>query len=151
LAISAALGIRRYDYGISSRRTVTARQIGDIFKIIEPALKPLLVHCRAGADRAGLVAALYLFVEQGASAEDADRQLSIFYGHFPLFVELGGSNGSELLGFCSVLARTKPCRRPSSVLTRGTPKGRIGLGMELPINAVEANGSCCVVAAAGPF
>jgi hypothetical protein len=42
-----------------------------------------IIHCRGGADRSGLVAALCLFVDEGTSAKDADRQLSILYGHFP--------------------------------------------------------------------
>jgi protein tyrosine/serine phosphatase len=101
LAVSTALGIRHYDYGISANRVATAKQIREILKIVEAAPKPLLVHCRGGADRSGLVAALYLFVEEGASAEDADRQLSIFYGHFPY---LGSRTGAMDRSFWAFVA-----------------------------------------------
>jgi len=43
---------------------------------------PVLVHCRAGADRAGLAAALYL-AATGRAPEEARAQLSLRYGHFP--------------------------------------------------------------------
>jgi protein tyrosine/serine phosphatase len=43
---------------------------------------PALVHCKSGADRAGLFAALYLLVHEGRSAAEATRQLAPRYGHF---------------------------------------------------------------------
>ncbi|MCF3933805.1 sulfur transferase domain-containing protein [Acuticoccus sp. M5D2P5] len=47
-----------------------------------PTLKtPLLMHCKSGADRAGLGAALYLIIVEGRPAAEAKRQLSLRYGH----------------------------------------------------------------------
>ena len=43
---------------------------------------PVLVHCKSGADRAGLFAALYLILRRGASVAEARRQLSLRFGHF---------------------------------------------------------------------
>ena len=43
---------------------------------------PILVHCKSGADRAGLFAALFLLVVQGATVDEARRQLSLRFGHF---------------------------------------------------------------------
>lgn len=81
--LSNALGVIHYDYGISARRIVTPRQIAAILEILQTAPKPILVHCSAGADRAGLVAALYEAEIQGKSVDEADEQLSLAYGHFP--------------------------------------------------------------------
>jgi len=83
VAVSQALGVTHYDYGLSAYRFVTRRQIGEVLDIIRNAPKPLLVHCKSGADRAGLVSALYRFVEEGTSVDQADQQLSLIYGHFP--------------------------------------------------------------------
>ncbi len=85
--VSAArdLGLTHYDYGLSAKRLVTAGQIDDIMAIMRDAPKPLLIHCRSGADRTGLVAALYRYTQAHASAADADGQLSLAYGHFPYF------------------------------------------------------------------
>ena len=83
VAVSKELGVAHYDYALSSRRLVTDEQIAEILGILRDAPKPLLVHCRSGADRAGLVSAMYRFADEGASAVEADRQLSLLYGHFP--------------------------------------------------------------------
>ncbi len=83
VALSQALGVAHYDYGLSARRFVTRQQIGEVLGVIRNAPKPLLVHCKSGADRAGLVSALYRFAAEGVSAEQADRELSLVYGHFP--------------------------------------------------------------------
>jgi protein tyrosine/serine phosphatase len=83
VAESRALGLVHYDYSLSAKRFVTRRQIADILDILRQAPKPLLIHCKSGADRAGLVAALYRFALAGASAEEADQELSLVYGHFP--------------------------------------------------------------------
>lgn len=82
LAVSAAKHVTHYDYGISARRPVTPARLWEILRIIRNAPKPILVHCQAGADRTGLVAAVYLF-SHGARAEEAERALSLRYGHFP--------------------------------------------------------------------
>jgi protein tyrosine/serine phosphatase len=42
---------------------------------------PALIHCKSGADRAGLVATLYLFFEEGRALDEAMEQLSFRYGH----------------------------------------------------------------------
>ncbi|HEX3524582.1 MAG TPA: dual specificity protein phosphatase family protein [Stellaceae bacterium] len=85
VAVSQALGVAHYDYGLSAHRFVTREQIGEVLGIVRDAPKPLLVHCKAGADRAGLVSALYRFAGEGVSADQADRELSLVYGHFPYF------------------------------------------------------------------
>ena len=83
IAVSQALGVAHYDYGLSAHRFVTKQQIGEVLGIIRDAPKPLLVHCKSGADRAGLVSALYRFAGEGVSADQADRELSLVYGHCP--------------------------------------------------------------------
>ena len=83
LAQSRELGLAHYDYPLSAKRFVTGRQIGELLDIIRQAPKPLLVHCKSGADRAGLISALYRYAVAGASADEADEELSLLYGHFP--------------------------------------------------------------------
>ncbi len=43
---------------------------------------PVAVHCKAGADRAGFMSALYLLVHEQRPVVEAKRQLSLYYGHF---------------------------------------------------------------------
>jgi len=42
----------------------------------------MIVHCKSGADRAGMMAALYLALHEGRPVAEARRQLSLAYGHF---------------------------------------------------------------------
>jgi protein tyrosine phosphatase (PTP) superfamily phosphohydrolase (DUF442 family) len=43
--------------------------------------KPMLVHCKSGADRTGLMVTLYLHVLRGVPLQEARRALSWRYGH----------------------------------------------------------------------
>jgi protein tyrosine/serine phosphatase len=84
LFISKEYNITHYDYGISDRRIVTIKQINDILNIIKKAPKPILIHCKAGADRTSLVTAVYVY-SISHNYKKAKQQLSFFYGHFPYF------------------------------------------------------------------
>ena len=53
-------------------------QLLDIFETIE---RPFLMHCKSGADRAGLASALYLMHIEGRSVEEASEQLHVRYLH----------------------------------------------------------------------
>lgn len=61
-----------------------ARHPASLLLEIETAPKPILIHCRGGADRAGLVSALSV-IEEGAPIEKAWRHLSPRYMHFKWF------------------------------------------------------------------
>lgn len=82
LAAAQARGAVHYDYRLSARRPVTAAQAEEILQLIRHAPKPILVHCKTGADRTGLVSALYQF-SRGLPASEAERELSLRFGHFP--------------------------------------------------------------------
>ena len=42
---------------------------------------PVLFHCKSGADRAGMMAALYLALHEGRTVAEARRQMGLRYGH----------------------------------------------------------------------
>jgi protein tyrosine/serine phosphatase len=83
LAVTSERGVAHYDVGISARRPPTEAKISEILEILRTAPKPILVHCKSGADRAGLVSALYRYAVQSKSAAEAGAELSLRYGHFP--------------------------------------------------------------------
>lgn len=91
VAVADSLGVAHYDYGISAERPVTTKQIDDILHLLRTAPKPVLIHCQGGADRSGLVAALYEAEIAGKSADVADQQLSLRYGHFPYLTSRTGA------------------------------------------------------------
>jgi len=77
------LGVQHYDFALSAGHEVNDEEIDRILETINRAPKPMLIHCKSGSDRTGLVGALYLYSLEGQSAESADRELTIFYGHVP--------------------------------------------------------------------
>lgn len=99
MAAVGALGLVHFDYPISAKRFVTTQQIEEILGIVRKAPKPLLVHCKAGADRSGLVAALFRYSDTGASAEQADQELSLLYGHFPYLTSRSGAMDDSFWAF----------------------------------------------------
>ena len=41
----------------------------------------MLMHCKSGADRAGLMSVLYRFLHEGVPLKEAKKELSLKYGH----------------------------------------------------------------------
>lgn len=91
IAAAGELGLAHFDYPLSSKRFLTSQQIDQVLDIVRTAPKPLLIHCKSGADRSGLIAALYRFSETGASASEAAQELSLVYGHFPYLTSRSGA------------------------------------------------------------
>lgn len=110
MTAARGLGLAHYDYPLSSKRFVTGGQIAALLAIVQRAPKPLLIHCRSGADRTGLVAALYEYAIAGASAADADRQLSLVYGHFPYLTSRSGAMDDSFFAFVRDNMRHRPKR-----------------------------------------
>lgn len=83
LAASAAMGARHIDLRMSATHVPNVAQLDEIRAVLGGAATPVLIHCQGGADRSGLVAALYeLWIAHRPPAE-AGEQLSFAYGHFP--------------------------------------------------------------------
>ena len=78
-------GIEHLDVSLSAYRDVSVEQMDEILKLIEQAPKPILIHCESGADRTGLVSALYR-LSRGQPLAQAEQELSPRYGHFTVFV-----------------------------------------------------------------
>ncbi len=77
-------GIKHYDVGISATSEPTAPQMKELLMIIKTAPRPVLIHCKSGADRSGLVAAMWKMAVDGQTRTEADKQLSIRFGHIPI-------------------------------------------------------------------
>ena len=53
-----------------------------LIEAFRAAEKPVLIHCKSGADRTGLAAALYLMLHEGVPVAQAKRQLHWRHIHF---------------------------------------------------------------------
>jgi protein tyrosine/serine phosphatase len=82
LADSARLGLVHADFALSASREVTNDEAVKLIALMKMLPKPLLIHCKQGSDRTGLLAALYLASIKGVDVDTADDELSIAYGHF---------------------------------------------------------------------
>ena len=68
---------------------VDDEEIVNALRIIRLAPKPILVHCRHGADRTGLIIAMYRMVFQGWSKEEAkDEMINGGYGFHSIWMNI---------------------------------------------------------------
>ncbi len=73
--------IQLYDAPIGAFHLSEAKNYLALFDLFDRAEKPLLIHCKSGADRAGIASAFYMIDQEGATAEQAMTQLSLKYAH----------------------------------------------------------------------
>ncbi|WP_136440844.1 tyrosine-protein phosphatase [Pacificoceanicola onchidii] len=76
-----ALGLTLVNTKLWAREAAPRRRIVAVIDALRAAEKPLLFHCKSGADRAGFVSALYLLVFENAPVEEAKKQLSLKFIH----------------------------------------------------------------------
>jgi len=74
------LGLDFHDMALESRGAPQVDRILRLASIYQTMRAPALIHCKSGADRAGLAAGLFVLLRGGTVAE-ALRQLSLRYGH----------------------------------------------------------------------
>ena len=82
--ICAECEIAHYDLFLSAYREPTPEETRILMGFFKSAPRPILIHCQAGADRSGLVAAMWKVIVDKESKIEAGKQLSILYGHMPL-------------------------------------------------------------------
>jgi uncharacterized protein (TIGR01244 family) len=75
-------GIRMEELVVKSRAAPTREQVHEANALFARAEHPILLHCKSGADRAGLASALYLILKENVPVAQAVGQLSARYGHF---------------------------------------------------------------------
>ena len=79
------LNVAHYDFGLSARQELTRAEMTSLEKLLQDAPKPVLIHCAGGADRSALASAIYLYAVAGKSPAAAERELSPWNGHLPIF------------------------------------------------------------------
>ena len=74
-------GIKLVELKTYSRRLPDKALIQRAKKVFNEVEYPALLHCKSGADRAGLMSALFLILHEGRPVEEAKKQLHWRYGH----------------------------------------------------------------------
>jgi protein tyrosine/serine phosphatase len=78
----ARYGVNLVELKLKSRAAPSRAVFQSIRKLLENVEYPILVHCKSGADRAGLMSVMIRHVRDGVPIKDAKDQLSLRYGHF---------------------------------------------------------------------
>jgi protein tyrosine phosphatase (PTP) superfamily phosphohydrolase (DUF442 family) len=77
----AALGLTLHNVKMKASVAPDRDSLLDLLRLFTTAERPLLFHCKSGADRTGLAAALYLIAVENRTAREAAAQLSLRYLH----------------------------------------------------------------------
>lgn len=70
------LGLKLVNFAVSSREAPTAAQVLGAKELFETIQYPALMHCKSGADRAGLMSVLYAHFRLGLPLREAMKELS---------------------------------------------------------------------------
>lgn len=74
-------GMTFVDVPLKSRAAPSRSELLAMRKALTEAAYPILIHCKSGADRAGLMSVMVRHVHEGVPIEEARRQLSFKFGH----------------------------------------------------------------------
>ncbi len=74
-------GLELVDFVIASRDVPTAEKVIGAQRLFETVKYPALMHCKSGADRAGIMAVFYKHFREGRPIREAIAQLSPRYLH----------------------------------------------------------------------
>ncbi|MDB5316965.1 MAG: protein tyrosine phosphatase [Rhodospirillales bacterium] len=77
---AARLGLTQIDAPFESRGAPHKDRILRLVDTLATVEEPLLIHCKSGADRTGLVAGVWLLL-QGRPVSEATAQLTLRHGH----------------------------------------------------------------------
>jgi protein tyrosine/serine phosphatase len=84
ITVCRELGLAHYDLELCADEKPSKNETDQLIHIFKVVPRPILIHCKAGADRTGLAAALWKVIVDGEPKSLAARQLSIRYFHLPI-------------------------------------------------------------------
>lgn len=74
-------GIAFETFVLRSRSLPTVEELRELRAFFDRLEYPALFHCKSGADRAGMMSALYLALHEARPVAEARKQLSLRFGH----------------------------------------------------------------------
>ncbi|MEO1607770.1 MAG: tyrosine-protein phosphatase [Pseudomonadota bacterium] len=80
-AACARYDIKLENFQVRSRASPSRAELHGARELFQRIEYPMLMHCKSGADRVGLMSVLFLHVHHGVPMEKALKQLSLKYGH----------------------------------------------------------------------
>lgn len=83
LAVSRELGLQQVDIRMSAGRLPHREDLLSLLDAFNDLPRPILVHCKGGADRTGEAVAVFVLDHLKWSKRKAAGQLHPYFGHFP--------------------------------------------------------------------
>jgi protein tyrosine phosphatase (PTP) superfamily phosphohydrolase (DUF442 family) len=78
------LNVSQEDVTLSAQALPPPAELRRVVEVLDHTEYPVLIHCKQGADRTGLVSAVALLLFTDATPDEAKQQLWPRYGHWPL-------------------------------------------------------------------
>lgn len=72
--------VQLYNIGLPAKGLPPDQQFKKLVQVLLTTPKPILIHCKNGADRTGLASAIALILYQGADLTTAKQQIAWWYG-----------------------------------------------------------------------
>ena len=82
--ICEKLGVEYIEFPISSRTLPTISEFKKLKELLLNSKKPILFHCKAGADRSGFVAVFYRILKGEDAKSAIQKELKLRYGYIAL-------------------------------------------------------------------
>ena len=82
--ICEKMRVKYIPFQISSRNLPKDYEIKELIEIFKNEKKPILFHCKAGADRTGMVATMYHIINGKSKKEAIKKELKLRYGYLSL-------------------------------------------------------------------
>ena len=83
--VAGRLGVAFYDLPLSATKRPSRRELMLAIVALERCERPVLIHCKWGSDRTGMLSALYRMQFRDEPPEAALSSFSIRHGHIPVF------------------------------------------------------------------
>jgi protein tyrosine/serine phosphatase len=80
-AACAEYGLKLVNFTVASREVPTRAQVVGAKRLFDTIAYPALMHCKSGADRAGVMSVLYMHFRKGRTIREAIEQLGFRYLH----------------------------------------------------------------------
>lgn len=85
LATCRRLNVQHLDVRMGARHLPPPAEVEELLAAYRSLPRPLLVHCGSGSDRSGLASSIYLMDQKGSTAEEAQQELSVQFGHLAVY------------------------------------------------------------------
>ena len=82
-------GIQYYSFRFVAHSLPNCTQLDALIEALKAAPRPLLLHCKGGADRTGFASALALAIEENPPLSELKQQFSLIYGVIPFTGSIG--------------------------------------------------------------